>query len=360
MFYYLYYLSDYFSPLNVFQYITFRAGGALFTALCISILSGPFLINKLKDLKIKQTIRQDGPPSHLVKAGTPTMGGVLILASLLISTILWARLENRFIWILIVSSAYLGILGFMDDYLKLVKKHSSGMSASKKILYLSIMAIAVAGYVYIFPPNSQYVTSLNIPYLKGTFLNVGIIYIFFSYFIIMSSSNAVNLSDGLDGLAVGAIIFSGLTYVVFSYMAGNVKFSGYLKIIYVPGAGEITIFLTAMIGACLGFLWFNCHPAEIFMGDTGSLFLGGSIGIVSILVKQELILIVAGGVFVVEALSVLLQVGSFRLRKKRIFKMAPLHHHYELSGYTETKVVVRFWIISIILALFALSSLKIR
>ena len=191
-------------------------------------------------------------------------------------------------------------------------------------------------------------------------MNLGVLYIFFSYFIIMGSSNAVNLSDGLDGLAVGAVMFSGLAYVVFAYMAGNIKFSGYLKIIYVPGAGEITIFLTAMIGACLGFLWFNCHPAEIFMGDTGSLFLGGSIGIISVLVKQELILIVAGGIFVIEAVSVLLQVGSFRMRKKRIFKMAPVHHHFELSGYTETKVVVRFWIIAIILALFALSSLKIR
>ncbi|MBN1383263.1 MAG: phospho-N-acetylmuramoyl-pentapeptide-transferase [Elusimicrobia bacterium] len=360
MFYYFYYLSDYFSPFNVFQYITFRAGGALFTALCISIIFGPVLIRKLGNLKIKQTIRQDGPQSHLAKAGTPTMGGILILVSLLISTILWARLENRFIWILVISATYLGILGFMDDYLKLIKKHSSGMSASMKILCLSIMAVVIAGYVYIFPPNAQYATSVNIPYLKGTFLNIGVMYIFFSYFIIMSSSNAVNVSDGLDGLAVGAIIFSGLVYVVFAYMAGNIKFSEYLKIIYVPGAGEITIFLTAMIGACLGFLWFNCHPAEIFMGDTGSLFLGGSIGIISVLVKQELILIIAGGIFVIEALSVLLQVGSFRMRKKRIFKMAPIHHHYELSGYAESKVVVRFWIIAIILALFALSSLKIR
>lgn len=360
MFYYLYYLSDKFSPLNIFQYITFRAGGAIFTALLISIISGPYLIKKLKILKIGQTIRNDGPQTHLSKSGTPTMGGVLILVSLVIATLLWARLDNRFIWILIFSAIYLGMLGFTDDYLKLIKKHSSGLSAFKKIIYLSVLGIIIAGYGYFFPPNAKYVTSVNVPYLKETFLNLGIFYIFFSYFIVIGSSNAVNLTDGLDGLAVGSIIFSGLVYVVFAYVAGNAKFSSYLKIVSVPGAGEISIFLTAMIGACLGFLWFNCHPAEVFMGDTGSLFLGGSIGIASILIKQELILIVVGGIFVVEALSVLLQIVSFRLRRKRIFKMAPLHHHFELTGHPEEKVVIRFWIVAIILALLSLSSLKIR
>ncbi|MFA5780191.1 MAG: phospho-N-acetylmuramoyl-pentapeptide-transferase [Elusimicrobiota bacterium] len=360
MFYYLYYLSGKFSSLNVFQYITFRAGGAIFTALLISIIFGPYFIKKLKMLKIEQVIRSDGPQTHFSKSGTPTMGGLVILISLVISTLLWARFDNRFIWILIFSALYLGFLGFMDDYLKLVKKHSFGLSASKKIIYISVLGLIIAAFNFYNPPNPKYITSVNVPYLKETFLNLGILYIFFSYFIVIGSSNAVNLTDGLDGLAVGSIIFSGLVYVVLAYVAGNAKFSSYLKVIPVSGAGEICIFLTAMIGACLGFLWFNCHPAEVFMGDTGSLFLGGSIGIISILIKQELILIVAGGIFVVEALSVLLQITSYRLRKKRIFKMAPLHHHFELMGQPEEKVVIRFWIIAIILALLSLSSLKIR
>jgi len=361
MFYHILYpLSKYFSPFNVFQYITFRAGGAMFTALFISIIFGPFLIKKLQLMKIGQHIRTDGPKSHFAKAGTPTMGGLLILIALLVSTLLWARLDNRFVLILIFSSLYLGMLGFADDYIKLIKKQSAGLSASKKMLYLSVLAIIISAYVYIFPPNPKFATSVNIPFFKSTFLNFGILYILFSYFVTIGSSNAVNLTDGLDGLAVGSIIFSALAYVVFAYIAGNAKFSEYLKVIPVSGAGEIAIFLTSVIGACLGFLWFNCHPAEIFMGDTGSLFLGGGIGITSILVKQELILIVAGGIFVVEALSVLLQVSFFRFRGKRIFKMAPLHHHFELSGITEEKVVVRFWIVAIILALISFSSLKIR
>ncbi|MFH1540517.1 MAG: phospho-N-acetylmuramoyl-pentapeptide-transferase [Elusimicrobiota bacterium] len=361
MFYYLYYcLSEKFSLLNVFQYITFRAGGAIFTALLISIIFGPYLIKKLKTLKIEQIIRSDGPKTHFAKSGTPTMGGLLILTSLVISTLLWARLDNRFIWILILSSIYLGLLGFIDDYLKLVKKHSAGLSVSKKIFYISILGIIVTAYNFYNPPNPNYITSVNVPYLKETFLNLGIFYIFLSYFIIVASSNAVNITDGLDGLAVGSVVFSGLAYMVFAYASGNIKFSSYLKIIPVSGGGEISIFLTAMIGACLGFLWFNCHPADVFMGDTGSLFLGGSIGIVSILVKQELILIVVGGIFVVEALSVLLQVTSFRFRKKRIFKMTPLHHHFELMHQPEGKIVIRFWIVAIILTLLSLSSLKIR
>ena len=284
----------------------------------------------------------------------------MILVVLVVSTLLWARLSNRFIWVLIFSSVYLGILGFSDDYLKLIKKRSSGLSASKKMLYLSILAIILSCYVYFFPPNYLYNSSVNIPFLKNTFVNFGCFYIFFSYFIIIGSSNAVNLTDGLDGLAVGSVIFSALVYVVFAYVAGNAKFSDYLKVIPVAGAGEVAIFLTAMIGACLGFLWFNCHPAEVFMGDTGSLFLGGSIGITGILVKQELILVIVGGIFVAEALSVLIQVTSFKVLRRRIFKMAPLHHHFELLGLKEEKVVVRFWIVAIVLSLIAFSSLKIR
>jgi len=360
MFYYLYYFSAKLSALNVFQYITFRVGGAIFTALLISIIFYPGMINMLKKLKIGQTIRTDGPQTHLSKSGTPTMGGVLILISIVVSTLLWARLDNRFIWILIFSAIYLGILGFADDYLKLVKKHSSGLSASKKVIFLSILGLVIAAYGYYFPPNAKYLTSVNIPYLKDVFVNLGIFYIFFSYFIVIGSSNAVNLTDGLDGLAVGSIIFSGLVYLVFAYVAGNAKFSSYLKIVPVSGAGEICVFLAALIGSCLGFLWFNCHPAEVFMGDTGSLFLGGCIGIISILIKQELILIVVGGIFVAEALSVLAQTVSFKFRKKRVFRMAPLHHHFELLGQPEEKVVIRFWIVAIILALLSLTSLKIR
>ncbi|MEW6556981.1 MAG: phospho-N-acetylmuramoyl-pentapeptide-transferase [Elusimicrobiota bacterium] len=361
MFYYLHYLSDYFSALNVFQYITFRAGGAISTSLFIAIIFGPYFIKKLKLLKIGQTIRGAGPQTHLQKSGTPTMGGLLILVSLIVSTILWARLDNRFVWILVLSSVYLGLLGFMDDYLKTVKYRETGLSAAQKMVYLSILGVIISAYNYFLPPNAKYVTSVNIPYLKETFLNFGIFYIFFSYLIVVGSSNAVNLTDGLDGLAVGAIIFSGLVYAVFAYIAGHAKFSSYLKVIPVYGAGELSIFLAAMIGACLGFLWFNCHPAEIFMGDTGSLFLGGSIGIISIFVKQELILVLVGGIFVVEAFSVLLQVASFRLRGgKRVFKMSPLHHHFELLGLPEEKVVIRFWIIAIVLALLSLSALKIR
>jgi phospho-N-acetylmuramoyl-pentapeptide-transferase len=361
MFYHLFYpLRIYFFPFNVFKYITFRAGGAIFTSLVLSLLFAPLLIKKLKQFHIGQQIREDGPPTHMKKAGTPTMGGLIILFSLIVSTFLWARLDNRFTIIILLSTLWLGVLGFLDDYLKLVKKRSRGLKARYKLLGQSILAIIIVIYLYYYPANPAYITQLNIPYLKDFFINLGWLYALFAILLVVGSSNAVNLTDGLDGLAVGSILISAMTYALMAYLAGHAQFSSYLRIVPVPGAGELSIFLASMAGAGLGFLWFNSYPAEVFMGDTGSLFLGGTIGIVALLIKQELLLVIVGGIFVVEALSVILQVASFKLRGKRILKMAPLHHHFELIGWSEPKVVIRFWIVGIILALIALSALKLR
>ena len=359
MFYYwLYPLRHFFSPFNVFQYITFRSVGAALTALIISLLITPWLIKRLHAFHIGQHIRNDGPQTHLAKEGTPTMGGLIILIAMVVSTVLWARINNRFIIIVMGSTLWLGLIGFIDDYLKLVKKNPKGLPGNYKILGQFILALIVACYLYLFPANTSYATKVNVPLIK--MLNLGIFYIPLVILIIVGASNAVNLTDGLDGLAVGSLIFAASSYAALTYVTGNFKFANYLRIIFVPGSGELTVFLAAMIGACLGFLWYNSHPAEIFMGDTGSLFLGGTLGIVAVCVKHEVLLAVIGGIFVVEALSVIMQVGSFKLRGKRIFKMAPLHHHFELKGWAESKVVIRFWIIGIILALLALSTLKLR
>jgi len=356
----LYPLREIISPLNIIGYITFRTGAALLTALFISFLIGPWIIKKLRKSSIIQVIRDDGPKTHLKKSGTPTMGGVIILLSLLVSTLLWARLDNRFILLLIVATIWLGVLGLFDDYLKLVKRHPQGLAAKYKILGQVAFAVVMSTYLYFYPPNTEFATKINVPYLKNCFVNLGALYVFFMIIFIVGTSNAVNLTDGLDGLAVGTIGVSALSYLLLAYIAGHVKFSTYLRVIPVQGAGEISVFLAAMAGSALGFLWFNTYPAEAFMGDTGSLFLGGTIGLSAIFIKQEIIFFIVSGVFMIEALSVILQVGSYRLRKKRIFKMAPLHHHFELIGWQEPKVVIRFWIISIILALVAMSSLKIR
>ncbi|MGA2090357.1 MAG: phospho-N-acetylmuramoyl-pentapeptide-transferase [Endomicrobiales bacterium] len=356
----LYPLHSVFSPFNVFQYITFRAGGAILTSLLISFIFGPVLIDRLRQLKIGQTVRSDGPQSHLSKAGTPTMGGLLILVSMLISTLLWARLDNRFIIITLLATIWLGMWGACDDYLKLVKKNPDGLSPLKKFLAQMVLGLAVAVYLWYHPANSTYASLINIPYLKNVFLDLHVGYILFVMLIIVGSSNAVNLTDGLDGLAIGNLVISAMTLALFSYFSGNFQISHYLRIIYVPGSGELAVFLSAMVGAGLGFLWFNTYPAQMFMGDTGSLFLGGSLGLVAVFIKQELILVVIGGVFVMEALSVILQIYSFRHASKRFFKMAPLHHHFELSGWAEPKVTVRLWIIGFILALVAFASLKLR
>lgn len=361
MLYYAHYLKDFYSPLNVFQYITFRAGGALITSFLLSLLAGPWLIAKLRTYKIGQVQRTDGPQTHLAKHGTTTMGGLLIFITLLISTLLWASVDNRFILLLLFTTVVLAFAGWMDDYTKLVRKNSRGASSVFKFSLQLFTAVAVTAYLTVNPPNLQYAYLLSIPYAKEIYLNLGFLYAALAMIIIIGSSNAVNLTDGLDGLAAGTIVFSALTFAILAYCAGNVKLASYFKIIYVEGAGEMTVFLSAMIGACLGFLWFNAHPAEVFMGDTSSLFLGGTIGVTAIVTKQELLLPVAGGIFLLETLSVIIQMGSYKLRnKKRVFLMAPIHHHFELKGIAESKVTIRFWIAGIMLMLIALSSLKIR
>ena len=357
MFYYLFYtLLD----INLFQYITFRAGGAILTSLITTFLIAPAIIKNLKKYKIGQVVRNDGPKTHQVKSGTTTMGGIIILLSLLISTLLWARLDNNFILWLIAATIYFGMIGFVDDYLKLVKKNPKGLSARKKLLFQSIFAILVIMYLYLYPTNTQYATSLNIPYLKTTFIELSFLYFVLIFLVIVGSSNAVNLTDGLDGLATGNIIIAAVTLAIFSYLIGHSHISSYLKVPYVAGAGEISVFLMALFGSGLGFLWYNSYPAEIFMGDTGSLCLGGLLGLSAVFIKQELILFILGGIFVAEALSVMIQVSVFKRTQKRVFRMAPLHHHFELGGLAETKVTIRFWIIGIVLAIISIASLKLR
>ena len=359
MTYFLSYLTDIFFPFNIFRYITFRAFLGFIFSFIICIIIMPKFIKYVKSKQFVQTIREDGPKTHLSKQYTPTMGGVVILISLIISIFLTARL-NRFVIWCILATSYLGILGFADDYLKIIKKHPRGVPAKYKLLFQTIFALLLCIYLYIYPTNYQYATHLHIPYLKEAFINLGILYFLIIILTFVGASNGINLTDGLDGLAIGNIIFVGITYAILSYVAGNYKIASYLKLIYVAGSGELTIVLACLVGAGLGFLWYNSYPASIFMGDTGSLFLGGLIGTIAIFIKQELLLIIAGGVFVVEALSVILQVAYYKKTKKRIFLMAPLHHHYELKGYHEAKITVRFWIISILLSIIALSSLKIR
>lgn len=361
MLYNLHLFSEAWSPLNVFQYITFRTGGAFLTALLIMLIFGDWFVGLIKKWEVIQSIREYGPQTHLKKAGTPTMGGLLMLVALLVSTLLWARIDNRFIILTLISALYLGILGFLDDYKKVILKHpSKGLSQNVKMTFQLIWAIGVVSYLYIAPPNEKYGTTIQVPYLKDVFFNLGGMSILLGILVVVGSSNAVNLTDGLDGLVGGTLLISALTFALFAYLAGNLKLSSYLRLVPVSGAGELTIYLSAMAGACLGFLWFNGFPAAIFMGDTGSLFLGGTIGVVALCVKQELILVVVGGIFVAETLSVMIQIGAVRLFKRRVFKMAPLHHHFELMGWPETKVTLRFWIVAVVLALVALTSLKIR
>lgn len=359
MIYYLFELSDYISWFNIFRYITFRAFLGFLIGFFINILILPKFIEYIKRKQFVQTIRDDGPKTHLSKQNTPTMGGLTILFSLVISTLLTARL-NRFVVWSIICVIYLGFLGFLDDYLKIIKKHPKGISAKQKLFFQVLFAIVLSLYLYIYPQNYNFPTHLHIPYLKETFINLGIFYFLFIILTFVGASNAINLTDGLDGLAIGNVIFASIAYSILSYVAGNYKLTSYLKLLYIPGSGELSIVLACLVGASLGFLWYNSYPASIFMGDTGSLFLGGLLGLVAIFIKHELLLIVAGGVFVVESLSVLIQVAYYKKTKKRVFLMAPLHHHFELKGYHEAKVTVRFWIVGIILAILTLASLKIR
>jgi phospho-N-acetylmuramoyl-pentapeptide-transferase len=354
----LYPLHTDISFFNVFRYITFRTIYASLTALLICFFLGPLVIRKLREMQIGQYIRDEGPQTHHKKAGTPTMGGILIIASILLSTLLWTDLANCYIGIVLLVTVGYGGIGFVDDYLMQVKKRSKGLSPRVKFLLQALLA-AIAGYlVYICPDFDTHVT---IPFFKNISPDFGWGYIFFAAFVIIGTSNAVNLTDGLDGLAIGPVIITAVTYMVFAYVAGHAAIADYLQISYVAGSGEIAIFCGAVAGAGLGFLWFNTYPAQIFMGDVGSLPLGGILGTVAVITKQEIMLVLVGGLFVIEALSVILQVCFFKVTNgRRIFKMAPIHHHFELKGWAEPKVIVRFWIISIILALIAVSTLKLR
>ncbi|MBU0741829.1 phospho-N-acetylmuramoyl-pentapeptide-transferase [bacterium] len=362
MFYHLLYpLHEHWSALNVFQYITFRAAYATVTALLISFIFGGWVIRKLHALQIGETIRSDGPEHHKAKAGTPTMGGVLMISAIVLPTLLWADLTNRFVQLCLLATLWMGTLGFIDDYLKVVKKRPKGMIGRVKLVGQVGFSLILFAILQIEAPGGTLTTQLAVPFLKDVFLEVGWLYLPLVVMVVTGTSNAVNLTDGLDGLAIGLSAFVFLGFAALSYLTGNVIFADYLNISYLAGAGELTIYCAAVVGAALGFLWFNAHPAQIFMGDTGSLALGGALGTVAILVKRELLLVVLGGMFVVEALSVMLQVASYRWRGgKRIFRMAPLHHHFELSGWSETQVVVRFWVVGILLLLMSMSTLKLQ
>ena len=362
MFYHLLYpLRDIFSAFNIFRYITFRAAMAAFTAFILCFLFLPILIRKLKAAKVGENIRKEESfdlySLHQSKQGTPTMGGILILVAILISTFLWADITNRYILITTFVLFWLGITGFIDDYIKQVKKQSKGLQIRTKLISQIALGLLIGTFLFL---NPQYTTRLEIPFLKQIQINLGIFYILFIILVICGSSNAVNLTDGLDGLAIGIVIMVALSFCVLSYISGHIRFSQYLFVSYLEGTGELAIFCASIFGAGLGFLWFNCYPASIFMGDVGSLPLGGALGMVAILIKKELLLVIVGGIFVVEAISVILQIGSYRIRKKRIFKIAPLHHHLQFIGWQESKVIVRFWIIAVLLGLLTIISLKIR
>jgi phospho-N-acetylmuramoyl-pentapeptide-transferase len=349
------------SFLNVFKYITFRTSNAVLTALLISLILGPWLIKKLVKYQIGETIRRDGPKSHLAKEGTPTMGGILIIVALVVSTLLWVDLQNKYAWVVLISVVGFGLIGFLDDYLKVIKKNGNGLKARDKFLLQIILGFGIALYLYLDPATSSFSTRLVIPFFKKINPDLGWFYIVFAVFVIVGTSNAVNLTDGLDGLAIGPIIIATLTYVLITYLSGHVKFAEYLNIVYIRGAGELAVFCGSIVGAGLGFLWFNAYPAQVFMGNVGSLALGGALGTVAVITKHELVLVIVGGIFVIETLSVVIQVLYFKMTGgKRVFKMAPLHHHFEELGWAEPKVIVRFWVIAIILALLSLSTLKLR
>lgn len=359
----LYYLSlwleYYWHGFHAFQYLTLRSVCAVLTALLIAFALGPVMIRRLRLYQIGQMVRDDGPQSHLTKSGTPTMGGVLILVAITISTLLWADLANYYVWVVLLVTLSFGVIGFVDDYRKVIRKNSKGLSARQKFLWQSIIAIGAGVFLYSMG-HSVTDTQLLIPFFKDAVINLGFFFIPFVFFVIVGSSNAVNLTDGLDGLAALPIVLVGTGLGIFAYVVGNAQFATYLLVPSVPGAGEVTVFCGALAGAGLGFLWYNAYPAEIFMGDVGSLALGAALGIVSVIVHQEIILFIMGGIFVLETVSVIMQVASFKMTGKRIFKMAPIHHHFELKGWPEPKVIVRFWIITVILVLVGLASLKLR
>lgn len=377
MLYYLLYhtLQKYFSPLNVFRYITVRTVYASLTAMFLALVFGPWLIRRLRELQIGQFIRAEGPQAHQKKAGTPTMGGVLIVLSTAVPTLLWADLQNAFVWLVLFALVGFAAIGFVDDYAKVSKQRNLGLTAKKKISLQIFVSVVVGVVLLVLTTQSAYSTQLVIPFLKRfhpdlvihSLINIPHVWVFaffpfliFVTLVIVGSSNAVNLTDGLDGLAIGCTVIAAGALTVLTYVSSNYRWATYLEIQYIPRVGELTVFCGALVGASLGFLWYNAHPAEVFMGDVGSLSLGGTLGVIAVIIKQEVLLFFVGGIFVLEALSVILQVGSYKLRGKRIFRMAPIHHHFELMGWSESKVIVRFWIVALVFALFALTTLKLR
>lgn len=356
----LYGMHDVFFPLNVFRYITFRTALAVITAMLLSLIIGPMIINWLKKISITQQIRDDGPQSHIIKKlGTPTMGGIIIIISILFAISMWGDLANMYIRIMIVSLVGFGSIGLLDDYLKAVRRDTKGLRACYKFGAQIALALLIGILLY-KNPNDPYNSVLSVPFFKKWLFNLGWFYIPFSIIVIVGASNAVNLTDGIDGLAIGLVGIAVLANMVLVYISGNVKFAQYLQVLYLQGTGELTVFCGAMLGASLGFLWFNSYPADVFMGDVGSLGLGGALGTLAVITKHEIVLAVVGGIFVLETLSVVFQVVSFKLTGRRIFKMAPIHHHFELKGWHESKVIVRFWIVGIMLALLSLATLKLR
>ncbi len=359
----LLYLADFLMPLDssfrVFQYLTFRAILGALTALIISFMIGPWMIRKLTDDKIGQSIREDGPETHFKKSGTPTMGGTLILVAITVSTLLWADLGNRYVWVILLVTVSFGVIGFIDDYKKVMLGNSDGLSARMKYLFQSLISLSASVFLY-HSAKLPIETQLIVPFFKDVVFDIGWGYIILSYFVIVGTSNAVNLTDGLDGLAIMPTVMIAVGMGIFAYLSGHINFAEYLGIPYLPNSGELIIFCGALVGSGLGFLWFNTYPAMVFMGDVGSLALGAGLGVLAVLIRQELILFIMGGIFVVETLSVIIQVGYFKLSGKRVFKMAPIHHHFELKGWPEPRIIVRFWIITFILVLLGLATLKLR
>ena len=357
------YLSDYlaalYSPFSVFQYLTLRAILGALTALVISIVVGPMMIRKLTQYKVGQAVRDDGPESHLQKAGTPTMGGALILVAITVSTLLWGDLGNHYLWAVMLVTLGFGVIGWIDDYKKVVYQDPKGLSARAKFTGQSLVAAVAVGWIYSLAATPAE-TELIVPFFKDVVFDLGLLYLPLAWFVVVGSSNAVNLTDGLDGLAIMPTVLVGGALGVFAYLSGHVEFAHYLAIPSLPEAGELVVFCGALVGAGLGFLWFNAYPAMVFMGDVGALALGAALGMVAVLVRQELVLVIMGGIFVLETLSVMIQVASFKLTGKRVFRMAPIHHHFELKGWPEPRVIVRFWIITFILVLIGLATLKIR
>ena len=356
----LYPLHTEISAFNVFRYITFRSAYAMVTALLISFVLGPALIRLLRRTQMFQVIRQEGPQTHHAKAGTPTMGGLLILTAILVPALLWCNLSNRYVQIALITTVWTGAIGFFDDYLRVVKRRPKGLVGRYKLIGQMSLGLALGAFLYFNPVARDAGTLTSIPFAKGLFINFGFFFILLVALVVTGTSNAVNLADGVDGLAIGLSAFSFFAFAGLAYVSGHRVFSDYLNIMYLEGSGELAVYCMAAVGASLGFLWYNAHPAEVFMGDTGSLALGGTLGAIAVLLKRELLLVIIGGLFVAEALSVIIQVVSFKLTRKRVFKMAPLHHHFELSGWHENKVVVRFWIAGALLALLSLSTLKLQ